>query len=81
MRLYKLAEVAEQLKTNVDRVGDLVRAGELLGTNIGAPNAQRACWRVSHEALAEFLAARTKRPEPKGKKRRRERRGYTPVYY
>jgi hypothetical protein len=78
--LYTFREVAATLRTSVDRVGDLVRVGELLGTDISSPDTKRACWRVSEEALAAFLAARTRRPEPKAERRRRKR-GYTPVYY
>ena len=80
LRFYTLADIAELLGTSVDRVGDMVRCGDLAAVDIGSVGARRRTWRVSAESLAQFLARRaTQSPPPK--QRRRRRSGYCPLYY
>jgi len=51
---YTAAQVAELLKTHVQSVQSLCRSGAIRAVNI-SPKKQRATWRVTQEALDEFL--------------------------
>jgi excisionase family DNA binding protein len=57
-----LKEVAERLSVNVAQVSQLVRQGALRGSDVRLPGSTRASWRISEEAVEEFLVSR----QPKG---------------
>ena len=53
------ADVAERLGTPVRTVQDWIARGELVVVNLGS--AKRPRWRLTEEAVADFIEARTHR--------------------
>jgi excisionase family DNA binding protein len=63
-------DVAEFLSVDADVVRSLIHAGTLHGVNVSA--GRRRTWRVSRQALDDFLIGRANRPAvPKPTRRRR----------
>lgn len=61
---YSTSEVAEILGTNITKVGQLIRAGELPAINAAlSPNARRPRYRILAPALQEFLERRSVVPQ------------------
>src|SRR6185312_4386371 len=60
-KLYSVAQVAEALSIDAEAVIRHVRAGRLRAVNVGL-GTQRPRYRISTEALDEFLDARQVRP-------------------
>jgi excisionase family DNA binding protein len=65
-KMLTVAEVAERLGyENRDPVYALIRAAELSAVNVALKQGTRPTWRVSEDALAEFVERRTNRkPDP-----------------
>ena len=58
-------EVAEVLGIKVDTVLAFIKAGQLTAVNVAHPDAhRRPHWRVTTEALEEFVSGRTVQPAP-----------------
>lgn len=55
---FTVPEVAERLKLSTDAVLALVHAGKLAASNVGL-GTQRPRWRITAEALDQFLAERS----------------------
>ena len=59
MKTFTAKEVAEMLKISAGTVGSLISSGELVAMNCSrSPSSQRPRFRVTEQALAEFLAKR-----------------------
>jgi excisionase family DNA binding protein len=50
-------EVAERLRVTAEQVRCLIRTGQLAGVNVGA-GMKRPCYRITPDAVAEFLGRR-----------------------
>jgi excisionase family DNA binding protein len=74
---FKVPEVAKMLRLRRDTVTGLIRRGELAAFNVGSGG--RAQYRVSQQALDEFVQARAVKP-PKVALRRRQRQS-VPDYF
>jgi excisionase family DNA binding protein len=63
-------EVADRLRVTAEQVRCLIRTGQLAAVNVGA-GTKRPCYRITPDAVAEFLARRaqpapaTRRPPPR----------------
>jgi len=58
-------EVAEILDVKLETVLAYIRAGQLAAVNVAHPDARRrARWRISIEALEQFVTKRTIQPAP-----------------
>ncbi len=66
------ADVAAALRTKVDRVYDHINSGQLTAVNIAQQRGGRPRWRISDEALDQFLRSRQSvKPAPATRKRKR----------
>lgn len=67
-------EIAARLRCRSSKVILWIRREQLRAVNLAEnPDGKRPRWRVSPEALAEFLAARTNRaPVPTSRRRKRQ---------
>lgn len=80
--LYTTARAAEYLATTPDRVIDLIHAGLIVAIDIRSPGARRATWRISQEAIDDFLRRRSSQPQqPQQRPRRQRRPAYEPTFY
>lgn len=79
MPLLTLKQVQERLViARPQTVSKLIRAGLLKAIDV-SPNPNRHWWRITEEALAEFMEQRTAKPEtpePRSRKRRSKARQY-----
>jgi hypothetical protein len=66
-------EIGQQLRVDPSKVLGWIAAGELVAVNTATGRSGRPRWKISAEALANFLAARSSRPHPKQAARRRNR--------
>jgi excisionase family DNA binding protein len=80
-RYFTPRQLAELLQTSADRVVDMIHAGAIVAVNIGAPGCRRATWRISDEAIEQFLAARSLRPVAAKQPRRRRKTAHVSNYY
>lgn len=64
-RYFTTAQVAELLVVTADKVTDLIHTGQLLAVNVALHVGGKARWRISNEALDEFLLRRSSSPAPK----------------
>jgi len=71
--LLTVRDVGEQLKIKVDGVLELIHAGLLSASDVSRPGSQRPRWRISPDALDQFLAARSATPPAKRQPRRRKK--------
>ena len=62
-------KAAKVLRVDPETVRGWIESGELRASNVASRSATRPRWRISREALEEFLAGRE--PRPAVKKRRR----------
>ncbi len=70
--MHSPADVAAALRVKIDRVYSLIAAGELTAVNIAQQRGGRPRWRISDEALAQFLRSRQSvKPSPATRKRRK----------
>jgi excisionase family DNA binding protein len=69
---FTTAEIGAQLKISEEAVRDHIHAGRLRAVNVGN-GSRRPRWRITAEALDEFLAAQT--APPRATRRPRKRRG------
>ena len=64
-------QVAEQLAVDPAKVLSWIRAGQLIAVNLAAPGKSRPRWRISADALRQFLEGRQcQPPAPKLRRRR-----------
>lgn len=63
--------VARELNVGLDKVYLWIANGELKAVNLAAKRSGRARWKVSRQALAEFLASRESGPVVTRQRRRR----------
>lgn len=68
--MHTVASLAKFLRISDEQVLSHIRAGRIRAVNVGG-GVQRPRWRVSEDALQEFLAARTASPKPVTKRKRR----------
>jgi excisionase family DNA binding protein len=61
--LFTPGEVAQQLRVTAEQVRSLIRAGKLVAINVGT-GPKRPLYRITPEALEEFLARRAQQVEP-----------------
>lgn len=66
-------EVADLLGIAAEKVVGCIRRGELLAFDVANPGSTRPRFRVSREALQQFLASRSTRRPEKPQRRRRKR--------
>jgi hypothetical protein len=71
MTTYTVAAVAEALGCRVPHVLALIRAGQLIASDISRPGSRRPLWRIADEGLAGFLARRQHEAAPRPATRRR----------
>ena len=69
--LLTVRDVGERLKIKVDGVLELIHAGLLSASDVSRPGSQRPRWRISADALDQFLAARSGTPTSKRTRRRK----------
>ena len=62
-------QAADVLQVDPDTVRGWIESGELVASNLASRSATRPRWRISREALEEFLAGREPRPPAKKKRR------------
>lgn len=62
-------KAAKVLRVDPETIRELIRSGELRASNLASRSATRPRWRISREALEEFLAGREPRPPAKKKRR------------
>jgi len=74
-RLLTPDEVAEHLRVTTEQVRCLIRTGQLAAVNVGA-GTKRPCYRITPDAVAEFLA---RRAQPAPVPRRHQPRRLPPV--
>ncbi len=80
-RCKRTRDVAADLAVTPDKVLDWIRSGQLQAVNVATtPNGKRPRYRITPEALDEFLAARSVLPTPKAS-RRRAKGGYQYQYF
>lgn len=75
-------QIASELGVQVGKILGWIARGELRAVNLAErANGKRPRWKISRQALDDFLAARTPTP-PQTNKRRTKRRGsYEFEYY
>lgn len=76
---FKPRQVAERIGTSPDRIIDLIHAGHMLGIDIRSPGARRATWRISSEALEDFIRRRSSHARVEKKPLRKQ--PYKATYY
>ena len=62
-------KAAKVLRVDPETIRELIRSGELRASNLARRGSTRPRWRISREALEEFLAGRGPRPAVKRKRR------------
>lgn len=67
--MFTVAAVASHLQISDESVLALIRSGRLRGVNVGL-GVCRPRWRVSQEAINEFVAARGSQPKPMTRRRK-----------
>jgi excisionase family DNA binding protein len=74
--------IAERLGVKPDKVLIWIRTGELVATNLATSTAGRPRFRISREALADFLHRREVLPPRRAKRRQKQKRpaGYVEYY-
>jgi excisionase family DNA binding protein len=80
LEMLSAPEVATLLGVDPSKIHAWIKAGELRGSNLAARRTGRPRWKVSREAIAEFLAAREERPRPKPVRKRKEERDVISFY-
>jgi len=68
----KISEIVERLRVTPHTVGAWIQAGDLEAIDVSR-SGKKASWRVTEEALAAFIAARTRGPIPAKPPRRRRK--------
>lgn len=76
-------QLAKRLGISEDKVYAWIDSGQLRAVNLAEhPHSERARWRISQEAIEEFLASReNKPPAPEPPKPRRRRRAVSGKQY
>lgn len=67
------AQTAELLAVTCDKITDLIHAGQLAAVNVALHSGGKARWRISAEALEQFLLRRQSSPPPATQRRRHKR--------
>ena len=79
-RLYcTTRQVADELGTSIDRIVDLIHAGQLIAIDISTRTGGKPRWRISRQTLDQFIARRSSKPLPKLMRRKRQLE--SPSYY
>ena len=65
-------ETARLLGVKHDKILAWIKSGELAAVNLATRHGGRPRWRISRQALDDFLARRAAKPPPKPRRRRRE---------
>ena len=80
--MFTIKQVLKRLGiAKPDTIYSLIRSGALRASNI-APNPNgRPCWRISEEAIQDFLAARQARPPVKTTRSRRKKQPLATQYF
>lgn len=68
--LYTPGEVAQQLRVTAEQIRCLIRTGKLAAINVGT-GPKRPLYRITPEAVEEFLARRAQQAEPVSSMNRR----------
>ena len=76
----RIKDVAELLRISDGDVLDLVKADRLRAFDVSHGTGKRHRWRITEEALADFMASRTAVPPPKAS-RRRSKSGWQYHYF
>ena len=63
-------EVSRQLRVAESKVRHWIVSGQLAGINVAASETQRPKWRISRQALEEFMAKRQATPASKFSRKR-----------
>ncbi len=81
VKFLRVRDVAAQLRIKADGVLVLIHAGQLAASNVAMPGSRRPRWRISAEALADFLAARQSQgPTPRARRRKRRAENVTQYF-
>ena len=79
---YTVQQIAKRLGiSKLDVIYQLIRKGELKAVNVGVESITRPTWRISQEALDDFLAARQSRPPIKATRSRRKKLANVTQYF
>lgn len=78
-RLLTPDQVAEHLRVTAEQVRCLIRTGQLAAVNVSA-GTKRPCYRITPDAVAEFLARRAQ-PAPISRRRPPRRLPPVPDYF
>ncbi len=74
--------LAKRLGIAEDKVYAWIASGQLLAINMAAhPDGERARWRISEDAISDFLARRTSKPAASTPAKQRRRRAPTGKQY
>ena len=73
------SDAAELLAVTVDKITDLIHAGQLAAVDVSLHRGGKARWRISAADLEAFLAARRTSPRPRATRKRES--GYQRKYY
>jgi len=76
--VHTTAQIAAHLQCRTEHVIALIRDGALRATSISRPGGGRPTWRITQEALEEFLAGGK---SPPAKPTRRQRQQPQPTEY
>jgi hypothetical protein len=72
MTWHPVSTVAAMLSVTPDKITDLIRAGQLTAVNVALHTGGKARWRVSQEALEQFILRRQSSPPTASTPRRRK---------
>lgn len=70
--------IGRRFGVSPEKVLAWIASGELAAVDLASPGSTRSRWKISEEALAEFLARRAAKPEAKPK--RRTKKEPYPIY-
>lgn len=74
-------EVRALLGVAHDKVLGWIHSGELRAVDLSTTRGQRPRWRISQQALEDFLSRRAASPAPKPRRRRRQHNAGVTEFY
>lgn len=72
MNWHKPPAIAKQLQIDAEKVRELIRLGLLVAVDVASPGSRRPRFRISEEALNDFLLQRQVRLPVKPVRRKRQ---------
>jgi len=80
-RTYIPREVAEIFRVSEEKVLRWIASGELVAFNVAASTSGRPRWRITQEALDDFIRTRSATPPPQKPTRRKRQRAEVQQWY